>query len=764
MKRANMLFTLIFFCLFLSTIVPSSQGQINRMGPGELVTQEPPKKDIGYPQSLGGDIILSGDCTDYIDLTGQPLPITVTGTTVGATNNYGPFNSRPSCWPYGWWPPSAAARDVTYKWTVPANGRYTISLCNSSYDTALLLYDFTCPIEPVYPDDLICGNDDYCGQQSELNGYWFAGGQEILIVVDGYGGGMGLYSLEISAYKAASIDSFLVEAMDTHHIPGMAACVVKDGEIVWTGAYGYANIEENIEVADTTLFTIASVSKTITGVALMQLWEQGLFDLDDDINHYLPAELYVSNPYYPDDLITVRMLLTHTSSINDNWSVLNPLISWGSDSSIPMDTFLVNYLVPGGYYYSGLNFNNQQPGTQWDYSNVAITLVGYLVETLSDAITGISFGQHCQDSIFTPLSMYETSWFLIDLNTNNIAMPYDWNSYTYIPYGHYGCPIYPASMLKSSTPQLSRFLIAFMQYGQIDGVRILDSTTVEMMTTIQPGIDPPPNDWQHKQGLIWLYCNFSGRHVWGHTGGWYGIRTSMFYMPEENAGIIVLTNRWVSIEDFLAVVVHELLEYASGWPYGSIAGVVSDQSMNPIEGVLVETVGPGTSDNTNSGGEYLLQYLRPGTYDISFSHSNYYDTIVTSVIVAAEETTILNVELRSLCAYIAGDCDHNGIALELGDVIAMIGIYRGTIEPYYACDCPPHGNEFAAEADPNGNCVAFEVVDVVTEIAAYRGTGQASGCEDCPGSGGLLPGGEDLPLVMPILKSKVKISKAKTAD
>jgi outer membrane protein assembly factor BamB len=86
------------------------------------------------------------------------------------------------------------------------------------------------------------------------------------------------------------------------------------------------------------------------------------------------------------------------------------------------------------------------------------------------------------------------------------------------------------------------------------------------------------------------------------------------------------------------------------------------------------------------------------------------------------------------CVYATGDCDHNGTPLELGDVVAMIGMYRGTAAPSYTCDCPPHGGDFAPEADPNGNCVALELVDVVTEIAAYRGLGTALGCYDCPGS------------------------------
>ena len=111
------------------------------------------------------------------------------------------------------------------------------------------------------------------------------------------------------------------------------------------------------------------------------------------------------------------------------------------------------------------------------------------------------------------------------------------------------------------------------------------------------------------------------------------------------------------------------------------------------------------------------------------------------------------------CVYLPGDCNHNDIALELGDVMGMIAMYRGSVDPYYICDCgvDPPGAEFAATADPNGNCIPFELGDVVTEIAAYRGSVTASGCEDCPGSGRLLPGDDgDQPLVRPRLKARVK--------
>jgi CubicO group peptidase (beta-lactamase class C family) len=326
--------------------------------------------------------------------------------------------------------------------------------------------------------------------------------------------------------------------MNTEHIPGVAACVVKDGQVIWTGTYGWAHIEDSIEVADTTVFLLASISKTVTAMALMQLWERGLFGLDDDINDYLPFEVH--NPYYPDSVITFRMLLIHTSHIRDNLDVLDLLYTWFADSPIPLDTFLVNYLTPGGDYYYSSNFSDSVPGTEChNYCNVAVALIGYLVETM----TGTPFDQYCEDSIFRPLDMNETSWFLAGLDTSNIAMPYFWYGppwYTYGAWGHYNWPIYPAACLRSSVLQLARYLTAFMQYGEIGGVRILDSTTVELMTTVQ--FSDFYQGVLFDQGLMWYSEYWGERWIWLHTGGWLGVRNVISYYPEENSGVVFLSN------------------------------------------------------------------------------------------------------------------------------------------------------------------------------------------------------------------------------
>jgi CubicO group peptidase (beta-lactamase class C family) len=329
-------------------------------------------------------------------------------------------------------------------------------------------------------------------------------------------------------YDSASVDSFIRTMMANHHIPGVATWCSKNGQVIWQQCYGYANLEDSIAVTDTTSFILASISKTVVGTAIMQLWERGEFGLDEDINPYLPFD--VRNPSHPDSAITFRMLMTHTSSINDVYAILDPLVQAG-DPNIPLGEFLSEYLVPGGIYYSTLNFNNSIPGVTYDYSNVGSALLGYLVEAIED-----SFPIHCQDSIFEPLGMEHTSWFLAGLDTNNIAVPYHWDS-IYVPYEHSSWPPYPSAMLRSSVTDLARHLMAIRQYGILDTTRILDSTTVDLMLTPQFTVSPT-----QIMGLIWHNYYMYTRWIWNHSGHWYGAYTVYGFCLNENSAVVVLTN------------------------------------------------------------------------------------------------------------------------------------------------------------------------------------------------------------------------------
>jgi len=343
-----------------------------------------------------------------------------------------------------------------------------------------------------------------------------------------------IFTSELNAQNASGssspyLDSMITGIMETNHVPGLSACIIKDTQIPWIGTYGYANFEWDIQVDTATLFELASVSKTITVTALMQLWEDGYIDLDDDINDYLSFE--VRNPGYPYQPITFRQICTHTSTIRDNWDLMT--YYWGEDSPIPLDEYLFNYLNPeGDNYYPDLNYYSQStPGSAWHYCNIAVMLMGYLVEVIAE----IPFPEYTETNIFEPLEMFETSWFLAGLDTTHIAMPYHWNGSGYDPYGFFGYSDYPAGQLRTSVTQLANFLISYMEYGQFQGHQILSSATIDTIFTNHSPLTL-------NMGLIWFKTQPFGRLEWGHNGGDFGIATRMYFAPEENTGVILLSN------------------------------------------------------------------------------------------------------------------------------------------------------------------------------------------------------------------------------
>jgi CubicO group peptidase (beta-lactamase class C family) len=504
------------------------------------------------------------DCSDFIDLSGMPLPLTVTGTTTGLDNDYGPFLERPECWQGERWRYSSAqGADATYKWTAPAAGWYTFSLCHSDafhsgfFNTDLLLYEFTCPAEPRYPEDFICGNDTGCTANALLKDIPLVAGQEVLVVVDGGVNGEGAFELAI--HETSELEPAIAALIDIHRIPGAAATAVGPAGPLWNGNFGLADIAAGRPVTDSTLFYIASASKPVTGAALMQLYDDGLFDLDDDVNDYLPFP--VRNPLFPDSAMTFRMLLSHVSGIEDNWDVMESVIVCDQDSPIPLGQFLADYLVPGGPYYDPeRNFTDAPPGTAYRYSNVGASLAGYLVESIYGAThPGATLESYCQERLFAPLGMDETSWFLSGVDLNRVATPYAVEAGQHIPLCHIGIPWFPSTMLRTSAPQLGRFVTAFLRGGELGGWRILESATVDTILTLHY---PELYDY----GLLWSGEDWIGLPTWNHGGVYLGTRTLIWLFPEEDLGGVVLTNGESTdgMWDITRRVMLESLRYASG--------------------------------------------------------------------------------------------------------------------------------------------------------------------------------------------------------
>lgn len=345
------------------------------------------------------------------------------------------------------------------------------------------------------------------------------------------------------------VDAFIKDKLEFQSTPGIAVCVTRGEHIEWANAYGWADIAGRKPMTPDTIQNIASISKTITATAVMQLWESNKLGLDDDVNDYLPFP--VRNPRFPDTPITIRQLLTHSSSITDG-PAYEPSYACGDPTMSLMD-WLQAYFDPSGANYDAMeNFHSWEPGTKnlasfrGAYSNLAFGLLGGLVETA----TPLPFADHCRQNIFEPLSMMDTGWYLSTIDEKRHAVPYgtlpdprfstsergasQGSDTDYHPHCLYSFTNYPDGLLRTSVSDLSKFLRAHIGHGAFGSVRILDEATIDkMFTESSPG-----------QGLCWR----KSRHLvddetaWGHSGGDPGVSTVMYFSRNQSFGVIVFSN------------------------------------------------------------------------------------------------------------------------------------------------------------------------------------------------------------------------------
>ena len=372
--------------------------------------------------------------------------------------------------------------------------------------------------------------------------------------------------------------NFIESIMATHFIPGLSISIAKGGNIVWNNHFGYANINENTVVDENTMFILSSASKTITATALMQLFQQDLFMLNDDVADYLPFD--VNHPDYPEVPITFKMLLSHTSGIKDNW---NFMPYYNGDSPLELDYYLNQYFTPeGDFYDSDLNFTDYTPGTSFSYSNNGVALIGLLVEEIS----GQSFDEYCIENIFDPLGMDDAYWFLSEIeNLNKVAFPHQLapgltSSLSVLE--NYGYSDYPAGQLRTTSNNLAKFMITFMNNGMYNGIEILNPETIEIMKTVHY-----PNA-ASDQGLIWYYRYLNEGTVFGHSGGDLGSSTDMFISFSNDVGVVILSN---SSHGGMSQIGNAVFEYAETTDFTSTGDLNSDDIINNEDiGILINLI------------------------------------------------------------------------------------------------------------------------------------------------------------------------------
>ncbi|MCB1022949.1 MAG: beta-lactamase family protein [Acidobacteria bacterium] len=319
-----------------------------------------------------------------------------------------------------------------------------------------------------------------------------------------------------NSVQSTKVDEFVTNEMKTSRIPGASLAVIKSGRIIFLKGYGSANLELDVKAVPQTNYLIASVTKSFTAIALMSLWEEGKFDLDDAIGKYLDD---LPEHWKP---LTIRQLLSHTSGIPTN---LDP--ESGCKFDFDPDKYTrKNFLQE--VECLPLDF---EPGTKWKYSSsTGYTLLGSLIEKLS----GKTYEVYLIERIFDPLKMHETRMLDHDRLKRNRADGYNFedgefsNSERLDPVGEFA-----SGGLVSTVLDLAKFDAALYS------ARILKRTTLEKMWT-----NARLNDGTviESYGLGFGLTPFKGQKRVGHTGGTPGYSSCYTRFTEKKISVILLTN------------------------------------------------------------------------------------------------------------------------------------------------------------------------------------------------------------------------------
>jgi CubicO group peptidase (beta-lactamase class C family) len=358
------------------------------------------------------------------------------------------------------------------------------------------------------------------------------------------------------------IDRMLEEAVSEGEIPGGVALISRNGDIVYHRAFGMSNKAEGLPFRKDDIFRIASQTKAITATAVMMLWEEGKFKLDDPIANYIPAfgQTGVLDSFNEADSsftvkplerkITIRHLLTHTSGIGYGWIDADDRFRKMYVKAGIIDAFTTDpvRLEENIEKLAALPLHHQ-PGDGWTYSE-GLDVLGHFVEVIS----GMPFDEFLKSRIFDPLGMTDTGFYLPDPIADRLVpiqhrVDEDWEIYTSegydVNYPIKGARTYfsGGAGLSSTARDYAIFLQMYLNKGEYRGIRLLSRTTVEAIMANQIGDlwAGGPKDY----GLAFGVVNESGVARGGEGGfgtfDWGGyFNTQYFADPgEQLIGILM---------------------------------------------------------------------------------------------------------------------------------------------------------------------------------------------------------------------------------
>ena len=320
------------------------------------------------------------------------------------------------------------------------------------------------------------------------------------------------------------LETVLEKIIQDKRTPGIAVGIIKDGKLVFARGFGVMSVENpSRPVTAETLFHMASITKPFVATSVMQLMERGKVNLDEPVMKYLPY-FKLKDPRYK--AITVRQLLTHTSGMPD-------VTNYGWDKPEYDDGSLERYVRSLGEV--SLRW---EPGTNFAYSNMAYEVLGDLVAKVS----GKTFEDYVAENILQPVGMKSSTLLLKRADPAKLATGHTQSKDKLVkPVAHYpyNRAHTPSSNLHSNVEDMARWVLVNLNYGELDGRRILQRSTYDIMW--KPAVQTGRNKDNHV-GISWFLGDLGGEPFISHSGGDDGFRALVAFSTKRNVGLVVMTN------------------------------------------------------------------------------------------------------------------------------------------------------------------------------------------------------------------------------
>lgn len=338
---------------------------------------------------------------------------------------------------------------------------------------------------------------------------------------------------------AATVENLFKEYADSMHTPGFVYGIVLDGKLLYSGNFGYANLEQRIPANTQSLFRIASMSKSVTAMAILQLSDAGKLNLDDPAAKYFP-EMKQIKPLTTDaPPITIRHLLTHGAGFPED----NP---WGDRQLARSDEELRQFIG------RGISFSTV-PGTAYEYSNLGFAILGQIVQNVS----GMDFQEYTIKKILQPLGMNATVWEYQNAPETNLALGYDWTdgAYQNIPLEHHGSFGAMGGLITSIddfTNYIALHLSAWPPRNDPENGPLRRSSLREMhqpwrFTSLRSDFHYPNGRKcaavnAYTYGLAWMQ-DCDGKVYIRHSGGLPGFGSNWTMLPDYGLAVMSFTNK-----------------------------------------------------------------------------------------------------------------------------------------------------------------------------------------------------------------------------